>query len=106
MPPHRFTPLKEQWLKIYTPLVEQLKLQVRMNLKSRRVEIRVRLQRMRPRRRVCDAGPLKARALRRVDGRAPLQTSEFTEDTGSLQKAADFVRAFMMGFDVDVRARS
>jgi hypothetical protein len=48
VPPHRFTPLKDQWLKVYTPLVEQMKLQVRMNLRSRRVEIRVRPRYTRP----------------------------------------------------------
>ena len=32
----------------------------------------------------------------------PLQTSKSTTDPGALQKAADFVRAFMLGFDVEV----
>ncbi|ORZ30860.1 hypothetical protein BCR44DRAFT_1443762 [Catenaria anguillulae PL171] len=41
IPPHRQTPLKKEWLKIYTPLVEQMGLQVRYNLKSKSVEIRV-----------------------------------------------------------------
>ncbi len=40
VPPHRYTPLKENWLKIFNPVVEQLKLQIRFNLKSRNVEIR------------------------------------------------------------------
>ncbi|TID27506.1 putative Pre-rRNA-processing protein pno1 [Venturia nashicola] len=40
VPPHRFSPLKANWAKIYTPLVEHLKLQVRMNVKSRAVEMR------------------------------------------------------------------
>lgn len=40
VPPHRFAPLKANWQKIYTPLVEHLKLQVRMNVKSRAVEMR------------------------------------------------------------------
>ncbi|KAL9121663.1 MAG: hypothetical protein Q9187_001777 [Circinaria calcarea] len=40
MPPHRMTPLKSAWPKIYPPLVEHLKLQVRMNIKSRAVEMR------------------------------------------------------------------
>ncbi|MCJ1351555.1 MAG: pre-rRNA-processing protein pno1 [Icmadophila ericetorum] len=40
IPPHRMTPLKNSWTKIYPPLVEHLKLQVRMNVKSRAVEIR------------------------------------------------------------------
>lgn len=41
VPPHRYTPLKDNWMKIFTPIVEQLKLQIRLNLKSRSVELRV-----------------------------------------------------------------
>ena len=41
IPPHRLAPLKTNWEKIYTPLVEHLKLQVRMNLKKNKaVELR------------------------------------------------------------------
>lgn len=40
IPPHRMTPLKLSWPKIYPPLVEHLKLQVRMNKKSKMVELR------------------------------------------------------------------
>ena len=40
IPPHRMTPLKVSWPKIYPPLVEHLKLQVRMNVKARAVELR------------------------------------------------------------------
>jgi len=40
IPPHRITPLKSAWPKIYPPLVEHLKLQVRMNVKARAVELR------------------------------------------------------------------
>ncbi|KAL3470676.1 hypothetical protein BJX99DRAFT_43330 [Aspergillus californicus] len=40
VPPHRMTPLKANWQKIYPPLVEHLKLQVRMNIKNRAVELR------------------------------------------------------------------
>ena len=68
VPPHRMTPLKNSWPKIYPPLVEHLKLQVRMNIKSRAVELR---------------------------------TSKHTSDTGALQKGADFIQAFTLGFDVD-----
>lgn len=68
IPPHRMTPLKASWPKIYPPLVEHLKLQCRMNMKSKSVELR---------------------------------TSRSTSDTGAIQKGADFVRAFALGFDVD-----
>ncbi|CRK28240.1 hypothetical protein BN1708_018339, partial [Verticillium longisporum] len=40
IPPHRFTPLKTNWINIYTPLVDHLKLQVRMNPRRKSVELR------------------------------------------------------------------
>merc|ERR1711977_379128 len=40
IPPHRMTPLKAVWPKMYPPLVEHLQLQVRMNIKSKAVELR------------------------------------------------------------------
>lgn len=40
IPPHRMTPLRNVWPKLYPPLVEHLLLQVRMNTKSRSVELR------------------------------------------------------------------
>lgn len=66
-PPHRYTPLREHWEQILTPLVEYLKLQVRFNTKTRSVE---------------------------------MKTSPHTIDVGALQKGADFVSAFTMGFEV------
>ena len=41
VPPHRYTPLKENWMKIFNPIVEHLKLQMRLNLKTRHVELKV-----------------------------------------------------------------
>lgn len=40
IPPHRMSPLKASWPKIYPPLVEHLKLQVRMNTRAKAVELR------------------------------------------------------------------
>ncbi|OAQ64176.1 pre-rRNA-processing protein [Pochonia chlamydosporia 170] len=40
VPPHRMTPLKQAWPSIYPPLVEHLKLQCRMNIKRKAVELR------------------------------------------------------------------
>ena len=42
IPAHRYTPLRNDWLKICTPIVHNLKLQIRVNTKSRKVEIKVR----------------------------------------------------------------
>jgi len=68
VPSHRYTPLKTHWMKIFTPVVQHLNLQIRFNLRSRNVEIRA---------------------------------SEKSDDITNLQKAADFVKAFVLGFDVD-----
>merc|ERR1712055_902921 len=68
VPSHRYSPLKENWMGIFEPIVEHLKLQVRFNLKTRNVEIK---------------------------------TCKDTVDVQNLQKAADFVRAFVLGFEVD-----
>jgi RNA-binding protein PNO1 len=55
-------------MKIYSPIVEYLHLQIRFNLRTRCVEIK---------------------------------TSDQTEDIQALQKAADFIKAFALGFEVD-----
>ncbi|KAK9106483.1 hypothetical protein Syun_022494 [Stephania yunnanensis] len=67
VPQHRYTPLKKAWMEIYTPIYDQMKIDVRMNLKNRKVE---------------------------------LKTRSDTPEVGNLQKCADFVHAFMLGFDV------
>jgi len=41
IPPHRMTPIKRDWVNIFSPLTEILGLQVRMNVQRRCVEIRV-----------------------------------------------------------------
>merc|ERR1712179_42779 len=68
VPPHRYTPLQKDWLKIFTPIVENLKLNVRFVGKKRQVEIKA---------------------------------GKETEDIGAMQKAEDFVRSYILGFDVD-----
>ncbi|KAF9593394.1 hypothetical protein IFM89_022573 [Coptis chinensis] len=67
VPPHRYTPLKKAWLELYTPIYEQMKIDISMNLKALKVE---------------------------------LKTKADTPDMSSLQKCADFVHSFMLGFDV------
>ncbi|RFU24491.1 hypothetical protein B7463_g11846, partial [Scytalidium lignicola] len=68
IPPHRLSPLKATWPKIFPVVVEHLKLQIRMNIKTKAVELR---------------------------------TSKHTTDPGALQKGADFISAFSLGFDID-----
>jgi RNA-binding protein PNO1 len=67
VPNNRLSPLKKHWLDICNPLVRHLKLQVRMNLIRKCVEIK---------------------------------SCEHTTDSGAVQKAADFVNAFMQGFEL------
>ncbi|KAM7276018.1 hypothetical protein ACFE04_017884 [Oxalis oulophora] len=42
VPPHRYPPLKKIWMDIYTPVFEQMKVDIHMNLKARRVELKTR----------------------------------------------------------------
>jgi len=41
VPQHRMAPLKKCWVSLYTPIVSQLHLQIRMNTKTNQVEIQV-----------------------------------------------------------------
>ena len=79
------TPLKASWPKIYPPLVEHLKLQVRMNLRLRAVEIRT--SRYHHDHQHQQAGHKNARTA-------------YTPNE-ALQKGDDFLRAITLGFDVD-----
>ncbi|XP_074591802.1 pre-rRNA-processing protein PNO1-like [Curcuma longa] len=67
VPQHRFAPLKRCWMEIYSPVYDQMKIDIRMNLKTKKVELKNRAD---------------------------------TPDISNLQKSADFVHAFMLGFDV------
>lgn len=40
IPPHRMSPLKNCWPKIYPPIVNHLKLNIRMNVRTKTVELR------------------------------------------------------------------
>ncbi|KAG9016606.1 pre-rRNA-processing protein pno1 [Tulasnella sp. 427] len=67
IPPHRMSPLRKEWVNIFTPLTEMLGLQVRMNPFRKCVEMR---------------------------------TSKFTKEVGAIQKGADYVKAFALGFKI------
>lgn len=88
IPPHRMTPLKKDWVNIFSPLTEMLQLQVRMNVQRKSVEIRVSADSLRQ----CEK--LRLNALEK--------TSKHTKDIGAIQKGADFVKAYALGFDVNV----
>ncbi|KAG2467432.1 PNO1 protein, partial [Polypterus senegalus] len=75
VPSHRYTPLKENWMKIFSPVVEYLHLQIRFNLKTRNVEIKDALALIRlddlflETFDVTDVKPLKGDHLSRAIGR-------------------------------------
>ncbi|CAG9582709.1 conserved hypothetical protein [Leishmania major strain Friedlin] len=77
IPHHRFPPLKKVWMEVYTPIVEQCKLEIRMNLKTRSVDLRT--------------SPSTSTA----EGDQSATASKVM-----LQKAEDFVKAVIAGFDV------
>ncbi|GER41933.1 pre-rRNA-processing protein PNO1 [Striga asiatica] len=67
VPSHRLKPLKDAWDIIYDKVYNVMNVDIRMNLKARRVE---------------------------------LKNKRETPDIGHLQRCADFVHAFVLGFDV------
>lgn len=67
VPLNRRMALKENWLKIVTPIVDKLQLQIRYNIKTKQVELK------------------------------PSQEA----DLSNLQRASDFIKAFLCGFEVD-----
>ena len=68
IPPNRMTPLKNNWEKICQTVVQNMKLQIRMNAKKKTVDVRE-----------CDD----------------------TEDRAAIQRTYDFLKAFMLGFNLD-----
>lgn len=40
VPPHRQTPMRAQWMQIYEPIVKHLKLQIRMNLRTKSIDLK------------------------------------------------------------------
>ncbi|KAL0430570.1 UNVERIFIED_CONTAM: RNA-binding protein PNO1 [Sesamum radiatum] len=66
VPERRVTPLKKYWLKIYTAVYDEMKIDICMKVEARIVM---------------------------------LKTLSDTPDISNLQKCADFLHAFMLGFD-------
>lgn len=58
------TPLKANWMALYQPVTDHMKLDMRMNLKTKKIEIK---------------------------------TTPQTTNPDAIQKAADFVHAFILG---------
>ncbi len=100
VPPHRYTPLRENWEAIMAPIVEHLKLQIRMNTKTRSVELKVRLSVLYRCQLSTWVSCVVAHAVSCWCDAMVAQTSEHTVDSGALQKGEDFVRAFVLGFEV------
>jgi|EP00945_MAST-04E_sp_MAST-4E-sp1_P004599 RNA-binding protein PNO1 len=67
VPRHRMSPLRDSWENIMRPIVEHMRLLIRMNTKTKCIE---------------------------------MKSSPHTTDPDALQKAADFIAAFLMGFEL------
>jgi len=93
IPPHRMSPLKKDWVNIFAPLTEMCGLQVRMNVHRRTVEIRVS---------TLDYFAGKMPSKENITKLLSFQTSKETKEVGALQKGADFVKAYALGFDANV----
>ena len=102
VPANRMTPLKEHWMEIYKPVTENLKVDMRMNLKTKRVRLRHCHQPYF----FCQHGRKPAATVEEefmTDmhlvrlGKVELKTGKATEDPAALQKATDFVQAFILG---------
>lgn len=95
VPPHRLTPLKSQWMEIYKPIVEYMKLQIRYNVKKRCIELRVpnTLPQRIP-------NTASSTAVESTADPSQLPISVTPDAQSSLTRAADFIRAFMLGFNV------
>jgi RNA-binding protein PNO1 len=68
VPRNRLKAVEAQWISIYTPVVKECKLQIRMNLAAQAVDLR---------------------------------TCELTEEDDVIQRAEEFLRAVMLGFEVE-----
>ena len=82
------TPLKEQWQKLYEPIVKQLKLEIRFNSKRKQVELRA------------------GKATADISALQKVFFIIFFFKNRSIYlfyyfKGADFVTAFTYGFDID-----
>lgn len=67
VPNNRRNQLKKNWTELCTPIIDQMKLQIKMNLQKRQIELR---------------------------------TSIHTTEDSALQKGEDFIRAFLIGFEI------
>ena len=100
VPQHRMTPLKTHWMEMYKPITDNLKLDMRMNLKTKKVRTGAWLYAL-----CCCASckysatwkslvqPTLVLCLQQVE----IKTTPQTPNPDVLQKAADFVHAFLLG---------
>lgn len=82
VPQNRFTPLKQAWHQIYKPIVTHMGLEIRMNTKAKAIELRV--------------GRCSAHHINDP------QTCSSTKDVGALEKATEYIKAFLVGFELEV----
>jgi len=86
VPAHRMSPLKKDWVDLTTPIVKHMKLQVRMNLKRKAVELKTSQH-------TTDPG-----ALQKVAFAAHFHTTPSVCPHTSPWQGADFIKAYLLGF--------
>ncbi|CDJ56917.1 RNA-binding protein PNO1, related [Eimeria maxima] len=93
VPQHRYTPLRQQWIELIKPLIMHMRLQVRMNLKRRCVELRAAPP---------PATPTQTGGALGGGGGGATAAATYMqkgEDNIRLSKGYDYIRAFLLGFE-------
>ena len=86
VPAHRMTPLKNSWMDLYVPVTSRMNLLMRMNLVKKCVELKMPKVNVENSTSTSEGGKAK-------QAKPPPEPS-------ALQKCADFVAAFLLGFEV------
>lgn len=100
VPPHRYTPLKNNWIDIIRPIVEHMKLQIRMNIKMKCIEVRI------PPNKITNNGENKNN-----NNNSDINNNEMYIEKNMnnniinmqgnlLEKTMDYLKAYMLGFEL------
>lgn len=96
VPPNRMSPLKKSWEQIVITVVEKLGLEIRMNTLSKCIEIR------KPSQAIKDTNSKHSKDDMVLDHESIKENScTSQENENLLQKACDYVKAFVIGYNLN-----